>query len=154
MIRNSNMLVRVVLMALLTASVSSFAIEPREFENHDQRILYLKLTEELRCLVCQNQNIADSDAELAGDLRQEVYEMVIEDQQDAEIKKFLVDRYGDFVLYRPPLQKNTMALWIMPVILALIALFAAVFMMRGSASRSVKDSSRDAVLAEIEDEEP
>ena len=139
---------------VLSFSTQVLAIEPREFENDQQRLLYLKLTEELRCLVCQNQNIADSDAELAGDLRQEVSDMVMKNQQDGEIKTFLVDRYGDFVLYRPPLQKNTLGLWIMPVILALLAMIAAVFMMRGKASVPIKDTQRDAVLAEIEGEEP
>ena len=72
---------------------------------------YLSLTREVRCLVCQNQTIADSNAPLASDLRREIREMIAAGQTDAEIAEFLVARYGDFVLYRPPLQPSTWALW-------------------------------------------
>ena len=69
------------------------------------------LSEELRCLVCQNQTLADSNAELAVDLRREVEKMVAAGRSDDEIKTYLVERYGDFVLYKPPMQANTIALW-------------------------------------------
>jgi cytochrome c-type biogenesis protein CcmH len=69
------------------------------------------LSEELRCLVCQNQSLADSNAELALDLKREVERMMVEGKTDAEIKTFLVQRYGDFVLYKPPVQTNTLLLW-------------------------------------------
>ncbi|MCH2219517.1 MAG: cytochrome c-type biogenesis protein CcmH [Dechloromonas sp.] len=71
-----------------------------------------KLSEELRCLVCQNQNIADSNAELAQDLRREIRGMIKEGKSDKEIIDFMVARYGDFVLYRPPVQGNTLLLWV------------------------------------------
>lgn len=76
-----------------------------------------RLSEELRCLVCQNQTLADSDAELAADLRREVEQLMLAGRSDDEIKSWLVDRYGDFVLYRPPLQRNTWFLWLGPFIL-------------------------------------
>lgn len=69
------------------------------------------LEEELRCLVCQNQTLAESNAELAGDLRNQVHELVASGRSDAQIKEYLVARYGDFVLYRPPVQSNTALLW-------------------------------------------
>jgi len=94
-----------------------FAQEPLRFRDAEQEARYNKLTLELRCLVCQNQNLADSDAPLAQDLRQEIYEMMQAGQSDEEIKTFMVDRYGDFVLYSPPLQGNTFALWIAPAVL-------------------------------------
>ena len=69
---------------------------------------------ELRCLVCQNQTIADSNADLAVDLRRQVREMILQGKSDADIKNYLVARYGDFVLYKPPVQGNTALLWIAP----------------------------------------
>ncbi len=80
-----------------------------------------KLSEELRCLVCQNQNIADSNAELAQDLRREVRGMIKAGKSDKEIIDFMVTRYGDFVLYRPPVQGNTLLLWGGPLVLLISA---------------------------------
>jgi cytochrome c-type biogenesis protein CcmH len=80
---------------------------------------------ELRCLVCQNQTIADSNADLAVDLRREVRDQIVKGRTDAEIKKYLVERYGDFVLYNPPVQANTSLLWFGPF--ALLALGAGVW---------------------------
>ncbi len=104
----------------LSASVlaqSSPVQEPLKFENAQQEERFNHLTRELRCLVCQNQNLADSDAQLAHDLRSEVHEMLLAGKSDDEIKQFMVDRYGDFVLYRPPVQENTFLLWLAPIVL-------------------------------------
>ncbi len=101
-------------------SLSVLAQEPLVFESQEQQDRFDQLTKELRCLVCQNQNLADSDAQLAHDLRREVHELVLSGKTNAEVKQFLVDRYGDFVLYRPPVQTNTYLLWIAPLILLLI----------------------------------
>ena len=76
-----------------------------------------RLETELRCLVCQNQTLADSNAPLAEDLRKEVRELAVAGKSDAEIKEYLVARYGDFVLYRPPVQTNTWLLWLGPFVL-------------------------------------
>jgi cytochrome c-type biogenesis protein CcmH len=73
-----------------------------------------KLSEELRCLVCQNQTLADSNADLAVDLRRQVESMISSGRSDREIRDYMVQRYGDFVLYRPPMQGNTLALWLGP----------------------------------------
>ena len=112
---------------LLTLMVSVTAIaqvsevpEPLVFANQQQQQRFDKLTLELRCLVCQNQNLADSDAPLAHDLRREVHQMLMSGQSNEQIKQFLVERYGDFVLYRPPVQKNTYLLWLGPLILLLV----------------------------------
>jgi len=107
------------LTGLLLFSAIVFAQEPLVFENQQQQDRFDRLTQELRCLVCQNQNLADSDAPLAHDLRREVHKMLQSGQSNEQIKQFLVDRYGDFVLYRPPLQKNTYLLWLAPLILFL-----------------------------------
>jgi cytochrome c-type biogenesis protein CcmH len=91
--------------------------EPMIFENQDQEERFNQLTQELRCLVCQNQNLADSDATLAHDLRREVHEMLLTGKSNEQVKQFMVERYGDFVLYRPPVQTNTYLLWLAPLIL-------------------------------------
>lgn len=113
-----------IFIALLIVSFSTFAQltsvpEPLLFENKQQQKRFDQLTLELRCLVCQNQNLADSDAPLAHDLRREVHEMLLTGKSNEEIKQFLVERYGDFVLYRPPVQKNTYLLWLGPLLLFL-----------------------------------
>ena len=114
-----------ILVLTLTLSVSVLAQrapvqEPMVFENPQQEERFKQLTLELRCLVCQNQNLADSDAQLAHDLRAEVHEMLIAGNTNEEIKTFMVERYGDFVLYRPPVQQNTYLLWVGPFVILLI----------------------------------
>lgn len=94
--------------------------EPLVFQSAEQEERYKDLTLELRCLVCQNQNLADSDAPLAQQLRGEIFDMLQDGRSDEEITGFMVDRYGDFVLYRPPMQGNTLALWVMPLAILLI----------------------------------
>ena len=86
----------------------------------------LAITGELRCLVCQNQTIADSHADLAVDLRQEVREMIQRGQTDAQIRRYMTDRYGDFVLYKPPFKATTLVLWLGPALLLAVALVALV----------------------------
>lgn len=112
-----------VLTLFLSASVlaqSAPVQEPLIFDNQQQEDRFKQLTQELRCLVCQNQNLADSDAQLAHDLRAEVHEMLLAGNSNDEIKQFMVERYGDFVLYRPPMQENTYLLWLAPLALLLI----------------------------------
>jgi cytochrome c-type biogenesis protein CcmH len=112
------MYARIMLIGLLLALAAPlFAQEPLVFDDAAQEERYNDLTLELRCLVCQNQNLADSDAPLAQDLRREIYDMMMAGQSDEQIKSFMVERYGDFVLYRPPVQGNTLALWAMPILL-------------------------------------
>ncbi len=104
----------------LVLACQAAAKEPLIFMNPEQEARYNQLTLELRCLVCQNQNLADSDAPLAQDLRREIFDMMQAGRSNDEIKTFLVDRYGDFVLYKPPIQGNTMALWLMPAVLLML----------------------------------
>ncbi len=105
------------------------AAEPK-FENPEDAERYRALTNELRCLVCQNQTIADSNADLAVDLRDQVAEFIREGRSDMEIITFLTDRYGDFVLYRPPVQSTTWLLWTGPFILLGIALLSMGLILR------------------------
>ena len=81
----------------------------------------LKIAEELRCLVCQNETIAASQADLAKDLRQQIREQLTQGRTQAQILEFMAQRYGDFVLYRPPLQLSTVILWVGPFVLLLVA---------------------------------
>ena len=94
--------------------------EPREWSDERYRQRYHDLIEELRCLVCQNQSIADSDADLAADLRRIVYEMLERGESDEAITTYMTERYGSFVLYRPPLTPSTLALWAGPVLFAIL----------------------------------
>lgn len=118
-----------------------------------------KLSEELRCLVCQNQNIADSNAELAQDLRREVRSMIKAGKSDKEIVDFMVARYGDFVLYRPPVQGNTLLLWGGPIALLVLGIVALITYQRRRAVRvaaedkplSADEASRaEALLKELD----
>jgi cytochrome c-type biogenesis protein CcmH len=109
----------------LVISVSAMAQvspppEPLVFASQEQEERFNVLTQELRCTVCQNQNLADSDATLAHDLRRKVHEMLLAGKTNDEIKRYMVDRYGDFVLYRPPVQQNTYLLWLAPLVLLLV----------------------------------
>ena len=90
------------------------ATEIRTFKDTTEQLRYEQLVEELRCLVCQNQSLADSDADLARDLRDEVYQIIQSGKSDEEAVQFLVERYGDFVLYRPPVKPMTWLLWLGP----------------------------------------
>ena len=102
--------------ATLTAPPVQALLEPLKFESSSQESRYKALIAELRCLVCQNQNLADSNAELAGDLRLLTYNMILSGSSDTEIVQFMVSRYGDFVLYRPPFKPSTALLWFAPLI--------------------------------------
>lgn len=127
MIRKTSVLAA--LLSLLAAFAAS-AQEPLVFSDPEQEARYNKLTLELRCAVCQNQNLADSDAPLAQDLRQEIFDMMQAGQTDDQIKSFMVARYGDFVLYRPPVQGNTLALWVLPIVLLFFGSIAVFFTVR------------------------
>ena len=89
-----------------------------------------RLSEELRCLVCQNQSLADSNADLAVDLRNQVRELMQQGQTDAQIREFMVARYGDFVLYNPPVKSATLLLWLGPFVLLAVAGVALVTYLR------------------------
>jgi cytochrome c-type biogenesis protein CcmH len=89
-----------------------------------------KMAAELRCLVCQNQSLADSNADLAVDLRNQVREQMLAGRSDAQIRDWLTERYGDFVLYRPPLKSSTVLLWLGPLALLLVAAATLVITLR------------------------
>ena len=113
------------LLLLTTSTVLHSEDTVYKFKDDLQEQRYQDLINELRCLVCQNQTLADSNAELAQDLRHEVYEMIVKGGSDDAIIEFLVNRYGDFVLYRPPLKQTTWVLWFGPLLMMIFALVAA-----------------------------
>ncbi len=92
------------------------------FEDPARRELFLKLTQELRCPMCQNQNIADSDAMIAHDMRRKVYHLLQEGKSEDDVIKYMKDRYGDFVYYKPPVTVATVWLWLAPVLFAFVAI--------------------------------
>lgn len=105
---------------------------------------FRKLAEELRCLVCQNQTLADSDAGLAIDLRRQVETLMSRGMDDAQIKDYLVERYGDFVLYRPPVNGSTLLLWFGPFALLLTGIIAWIVVQRRSRLRGSEAATPDA----------
>lgn len=121
-------------LALLLLSFAAGAvIESYQFDTPEQEQLYKTLIAELRCLVCQNQNIADSNAELAQDLRRKTHELIMAGNSKAEITAYMVQRYGDFVLYQPPIKPQTLMLWVGPFLILAIGLFVLVRVIRSRA---------------------
>ncbi|MBJ6979266.1 MULTISPECIES: cytochrome c-type biogenesis protein [unclassified Luteimonas] len=120
-------------------------VQPLEFRDRAEEQRFHQLTLELRCVMCQNQSLADSDAPIAHDLRREVFNLMREGRSDAEIKTFLVERYGEFVLYRPPFGGGTLLLWLGPalVLLAGAVVLVVVVRRRASANRVATDPVDD-----------
>jgi len=118
----------------ITANVYAAPIETFQFDSPETEKVFHKLSEELRCLVCQNQNIAESNAELAKDLRLEIYTMLQEGKTEDEIVEFMVQRYGDYVLYRPPFKPMTWLLWFGPILLFALGLVFVVRFMKSQSS--------------------
>lgn len=107
-------------LAILAASVLSLAASSRAQTSSELDEDVNRLTSELRCLVCQNQTIADSQAELAVQLKKEVRQQLAHGASDEQVRDFMVQRYGDFVLYRPPVNRSTLLLWGGPALLLLL----------------------------------
>ncbi|EIM02623.1 cytochrome C biogenesis protein ccmh [Rhodanobacter sp. 115] len=105
----------IVLVLAFAASATAQAIDPLPFKDHAQELRFQHLTAQLRCMVCQNETLADSNASLARDMRHEVFRLMQQGKTDVQIKQYLVDRYSDFVLYDPPVQPSTWLLWFGPV---------------------------------------
>lgn len=111
--------------ALFLMCSAAWAIDSEgPLPNPEMQARYERLTNELRCLVCQNQTVADSNADLARDLRDQTRAMLLDGASDEQIVAFMTERYGDFVLYRPPLSSRTALLWAAPAVLLLIGAIA------------------------------
>lgn len=130
----------VALVLALTLCTAAYAIDPLQFKDRAQEVRFQNLTKQLRCLVCQNQDLADSDADLAKDLRRQVYDMMQSGKSDVEIKQYLVARYNDFVLYDPPLKPGTALLWFAPGVLLLIGAGVLIHILRKRARPAVGET--------------
>jgi cytochrome c-type biogenesis protein CcmH len=125
-------MMRALLLALfaLVIAQAAFAIDPTTIPDPVLQKRYQNLTHELRCMQCLNQSIADSPVELAGELRQEVREMVVAGKTDNEIRDYMVARYGEFILFRPRFSPRNLWLWLGPGIMLLIGAYIAVRIIR------------------------
>ena len=108
-----------VILFAFAGAVHAQAIEPMPFANHAQELRFQHLTHELRCPMCQNETLADSNAPIARDLRNQIFKMMQQGKSDDEIKQYLVARYSKFVLYDPPLTRGTWLLWFGPLLILL-----------------------------------
>ena len=105
-------------------SDNSFTVEPEEvLKNQKQELRARNISKNIRCMICQNQSIDESNAPLAKDLRILIRNKIKEGKNDKEIYNFLTDRYGDFILLKPPLKSSTLALWLLPFIFLIIGFF-------------------------------
>jgi len=127
-------LIRLLILHMLFIGIANAADTPVSFTSPTEQARYETLLQELRCLVCQNQSLSDSHADLAQDLRDEVYKMVTSGQDKQAIVDFMVARYGDFVLYKPPMKSTTWLLWFGPL---LLLLGAATFVTFAARTRTV-----------------
>jgi cytochrome c-type biogenesis protein CcmH len=133
---------RLLFIVILIMSVNCYSVDYRQLADPKQQESYDTLTKELRCLVCQNQTIADSNAELAADLRRQVYEMLENGKSRDDIVQFMTDRYGDFVLYKPAFKGKTTILWIAPIVFLLMGLITVFFFIRRKkASANLQDQA-------------
>ena len=120
---------------------------PLQYRDRAEEARFHALAAELRCVQCQNQSLADSNAQIAHDLRREVLTLMQEGRSDAQIKQFLVDRYGEFVLYRPRMQGSTLLLWLVPGVLLLAGAALLVMQVRkrrqGTPLPTLEDASQE-----------
>jgi len=137
-----------VLMTLMLSFSVAAVIDVYDFETDEQEALFRTLTAELRCPKCQNNNLADSNASIAKDMRQKTYNMVVEGQNEDQIVTYWIDRFGNFVLYKPPVTLGTAILWVGP---GLFVLFGGLIIVRNSRRKiSVKTDEHDEALSNAE----
>jgi len=138
--------------AMLLASPAQAAIETYQFATPEMAERFNDLTEELRCPKCQNQNLSDSDSIISVDLRRQVKTMVDGGKTDDEIRTFMAQRYGDFILYDPPFKMQTLVLWLAPAILLVLGLLAIVVVRRSNspAAAALDDNEQVQLQALIE----
>ncbi len=143
-------MIRALLLGLVVSATAHAAIDTYDFKDEAERERYRTLTEELRCPKCQNQNIADSNAPIAMDLREEIFRMLEDGKSNDEIVAYLVDRYGDFVRYNPPVNTTTLLLWYGPAGLLILGFgVLTVILVRrrradtAPAARTLSDAERE-----------
>jgi cytochrome c-type biogenesis protein CcmH len=138
------------LFILILLSGSCYGVDSRQLSDSKQQENYETLTKELRCLVCQNQTIADSNAELASDLRRQVSEMLQQGKSKEEIIQFMTDRYGDFVLYKPAFKGKTLFLWIAPIAFLITGLVTVLVVIRSKKAKEKLTSDAGVLQIDVE----
>ncbi|WMS92480.1 cytochrome c-type biogenesis protein CcmH [Pseudoalteromonas sp. HL-AS1] len=134
----------------LFVSMGAFAQQDRyQFDNNKQAILFEELTTELRCPKCQNQNIADSDAVVAKDLRDKVLVLVKEGKSKDEVIDYMIDRFGYFVHYDPPVTPATLVLWVLPVLIVIVGFGFIVIRQRKASVKQTWSSDDEMLLAKL-----
>lgn len=121
-------------------SAANAAIDVREFDNDVDRQRYQSFVDEMRCPKCQNQNLSGSDSPIANDLRRELYTMIQDGRSDKEIVDFMVDRYGEYILYRPRLTPFTVMLWVGPAVLLILGIIILIVMVRRRRANATEPS--------------
>lgn len=134
-----------------SAAIYSDEAERVTFKNEQSKSDYTVLVNELRCLVCQNQTIADSDADLAKDLRAKVFTMVEAGQSRSDVIDYMTTRYGDFVLYRPAFKMKTLLLWLGPIVFLFLAIFFVIRWVRKQAVVTPPPTLNEAQRASVRD---
>ena len=132
-------IVSMILLLSWTQLTYAESIDATEFSNNAQETRYRALIDEIRCPVCQGQSIGGANAGLAKDLREQVRKMIIKDSSNDEIRQFMVDRYGDFVVFKPPVNMNTYLLWFSPFTFLVLGLF---FFIRSLSSKKKTTKSQ------------
>ena len=131
------------LMAALLAGLAAAQQSYETLEDPEQQARYASLIQEVRCLTCLNRSIAESETPLARDLRREIRELIESGASDAEVVSFLTERYGDFVLYRPPLRPRTVPLWAAPIVLLGIGGIVFAIVLRRRLAQPIDDDDDD-----------
>jgi cytochrome c-type biogenesis protein CcmH len=154
-----NALRTIVLTTMLALVATAGATDRPKFDDAEQLARYKALLYELRCLQCQNQNILDSDAPLAHDLRREVHRLILEGKSDQGVLDFLVARYGDFILYRPPWKPKTVLLWTGPFLLGVTGLTILLLQLRRrraeqAAATPLSDEERARLQSLLDSQQP
>jgi cytochrome c-type biogenesis protein CcmH/NrfF len=126
---------------LLGLSCAAFAVDVEPLPTPEMQQRFDDLTHEFRCMQCQNQSIADSAVGLAADLRRDVREQIIAGKSDAEIRASMVARYGNVILFRPPFEKSTAWVWLVPILLLLVGVYVAFRVVRQRAGMVATDDS-------------
>ena len=129
------------LLLLLIQGAFSESIEVKDFENSSQESRYLDLIDNIRCPVCQGQSIGGSNSGLAKDLREQVRKMILNDKSDDDIYLFMIERYGDFVIFKPPINWKTYLLWFTPLIFLVLCFIYLIRIISKKRDFSVKSSA-------------
>ena len=129
------------LLLLLIQGAFAESIEVKDFENSSQESRYLDLIDNIRCPVCQGQSIGGSNSDLAKDLREQVRKMILNDKSDNDIYLFMIERYGDFVIFKPPINLKTYLLWFTPLIFLVLCFIYLIRIISKKRDFSPKSSS-------------